>query len=189
MTKFRVADLVKWKQADKEAPSPMFCAGVVKKAFLGVDYEGDPKILNLQVKFNNNGNFHDPPHKIMMTSFSVRMLATNHMEPGPDNQIWSYLPSWFFEPEHAVNAINYITTRGLRLPLMNDFDSRPEATTVRKPYAQTLRYQHRRGALGRYTPRDFNSPKTMDGTAIYKLVIDSCTVRPTSCKSCPHFSR
>ena len=58
-----------------------------------------------------------------------------------------------------------------------DFDQRTPMDQKYKPYAQILDNQFNRGYLGWFTCRMFESPKTKDGTDVYKLVVDSCTVR------------
>ncbi len=47
---------------------------------------------------------------------------------------------------------------------------------VKKPYFQTLEHQFRYGLFGRYTPRDYTTPKDEKGVGIYNRVIDSCKV-------------
>ena len=108
----------------------------------------------------------------------TRDLATNAMIPMSDTLLWNYLPSWFYDAKLASESIDSILKNDLQnYSVSFDFDQRTPIDQKYKPYAQTLDNQFKRGYLGRYTCRMFESPKTKDGIDVYKLVVDSCTVR------------
>ena len=108
----------------------------------------------------------------------TRDLATNAMVPMSDTMLWNYLPSWYFDAELATESIDSILKNDLQnYSVSFDFDQLTPIDEKFKPYSQTLDNQFNRGYLGRYTCRMFESPKTKDGIDVYKLVVDSCTVR------------
>ena len=47
---------------------------------------------------------------------------------------------------------------------------------VKKPYFHTLEHKFRDGLFGRYSPRDYTTPKDEKGVGIYNRFIDSCKV-------------
>ena len=118
---------------------------------------------------------------------SVSRLHANFMFPGSDAQVWNYLPAWFFNVDNAADALNKLLQAcateefdALRLDGSNEDDGKGFSVLTSTHWQYTLGRQKTKGQLGRYTPREFradNLPVTSDGSLIYQLVVDTCTVR------------
>jgi hypothetical protein len=116
-----------------------------------------------------------------VVTLRTKDLATNAMFPKNDSLLWNYLPSWFFDEKLAEEAINHILKNDMFVYSTRfQADSETDIVEEFRYNSATLEIQFKKGFLGRYTCRMFESPKTKDGIDVYKLVVDSCTVSKTA---------
>ena len=150
-----------------------------------VDYTGGTVVNNdVFVNFSLGKTAGGQPvESPFVVTCDPQKLNTTDLFPSADNALWEYLPAWLLCEDHAAFVVSNI----LRTSKQESFDKmkfkspvggRDFGATLEpcNPAPFTLGRQFKDGKLGRYTPRNFISPKTKEGMEVYEVVIRSCQV-------------